>query len=76
MVNASSIVPERIYIAQERGTRNGIRENRENRLSADDSTIIAYGSREQCSVWTKPLFGMHSKKDYIHRRMRDMHEKG
>ena len=29
----------------------GIREKGENRLSADDLTIKAYGSSEQCSVY-------------------------
>ena len=33
-----------IYNAEERGLRNGIREKRENRLSADDSTVKENGS--------------------------------
>ena len=42
MMNRSSIFPERIEIAEERGIR-GIREKGGNRLSADDSTIKANG---------------------------------
>ena len=53
-MNGSNIFPERTEIAEEIGIR-GIGENR---LSANDSTIKAYGSSEQCSVWTKLLFGM------------------
>ena len=45
MVNGSSIFPERIEIAEERGIRV-IREKGENRLSADDSTIKANGSSD------------------------------
>ena len=42
MVTGSSIFPERIEIAEERGIR-GIREKGGNGLSADDSTIKANG---------------------------------
>ena len=59
MVNGSSIVTERIEIAEERGIRRGIREKGENRLSTDDLTIKANISIEQCSVyygdWVKHL---------------------
>ena len=46
MVNGSSIVSERIKIAEERGISRGIREKGGNRLSADDSTIKANGSSD------------------------------
>ena len=45
MVNGSSIFPDWIETAGERGIR-GIREKSENRLSADDSTIKANGSSD------------------------------
>ena len=58
MVNGSSIFPERIRIADERGIRRGIREKGGKRLSTDDLTIKANIWSEQCSVyheWVKHL---------------------
>ena len=46
MVNGLSIFPERIEVSEEGGIRMGIRKKRGNRLSADDSTIKAYGSSD------------------------------
>ena len=68
MVNASSIFLERIYIAEERGIRNGIRVKRENRLSTDDLTIKAKGLSEQSSMYYGELIKQLSREDRNCRR--------